>query len=384
MGAAPPIELARVSLGQINALRGARTRLVEVARIDPVVIVCEHASLNAKAVPRGPRIPPSGLVAITTPMMAVIGTDDVMAASLLAHEFAHLVLQHGEQARRVAQAVVNYAVRAGTLAESVQAGAGLPVATTIFVSQMAAYSREIERQADDEGYEMFLAAGYDPRGATRLFEAVRTAKGGGEAGYLASHPGFNDRISRTLALARDDSKRAAAVENASAIAAENEKFRVVADELARDRRWRELSAHVQGWLVALPASGLAWYYRGVLLRGAEKDKSRAWEAFAKGAELDPARAEIWEALVEALLVAGYRSEAAACIATMMATGLNTRDLRERLFDGRLIVDGRSRRVLSELWWSREPSGSRFITNDRTLLDSRGAGESIPPDWVPLK
>ncbi len=383
--AAPGIEFARVSRGQIDVLRAIKARLAETAQINPLVILCEHAAVNAKAIARGPRIPPGGLIAITTALMSLLGSDESMLAFLLAHEMAHLALQHGEQLRRAAQAVATEAVRAGTQAESAQAGSGNPVAAAIFVTQMTAYSREIERQADDVGYELFLAAGYDPRGATRLFEAIRKARGGGEATYLSTHPGLDERISRTLALARDDSKRAAAAENANAIAAENDKYRARADELVRDRRWRELSAHVDSWLAALPSSGLAWYYRGTLLRGSASQKAKAWEAFARGAELDPARAEIWEALVEALLVAGYRSEAAACVTTMMATGMDTRELRERLFDGRLIVDGRTRRALSELWWTREPSGSRFITNDRTLLMLRGAdAENVPPDWMPLK
>lgn len=378
-------DLARVSLEQVNVLRRARTRIVEAAKGDPVVIVCEYRVINAVAVGQGPNVPPSGLVAITTAMMSVIGTDEAMAASLLAHELAHLMLQHGLLRLNIARSVARQATIAGTASENVQPGSGLPVARAVFAVQFAAYSREIERQADDMGYELFLAAGYDPRGATRLFETVRAIKGGGETAYLGSHPGLNERISRTLALARDDSKRAAAVENTSAIALDNDRFRVRAEELVRDRRWGELSGLVDSWLATLSQSGLGWYYRGLLMNRSARDRNRAWEAFARGAELDPARAEIWEALVEALLAAGHRREAAACISAMMASGLGTRELRERLFDGKLLVDGRSRRVLSEMWWSREPSGSRFITNDRTLFTIRGvAGESIPADWMPVK
>ena len=53
--------------------------------------------------------------------------------------------------------------------------------------------------------DAIIAAGYDPRGATRLFETIRKARGGGESSYLSTHPGLDERISRTLALARDDS-----------------------------------------------------------------------------------------------------------------------------------------------------------------------------------
>jgi len=378
-------DLASVSRDQIVMLRRASARLSGAAKRTQLVLVCGHQTINAMAVAAGNNVPPSGLVAITTGMMSVIGTDEVMAASMLAHEIAHLSLQHGLQRQRVARVLAQRAGQAGAASERAQAGSGLALAQAIFVTQMSAYSREIERQADDEGYELFAEAGYDPRGATRLFESVRARVGTSATSYLSSHPGFDERISRTLVLARDDSARAAAVEGANAIAAENEKFRISADELLRSRRWGDLSALVKDWLAALPNSGLGWYYRGLVLNGAGARNDRAWEAFARAAELDPNRLEAWDALVESLLAAGYRREAAACVATMSATGLGTRDLRERLFDAKLFVHGRSRRVFSELWWSREASGSRFITNDRSLLVNRGVDVTrVPPEWVPVK
>ena len=222
-------------------------------------------------------------------------------------------------------------------------------------------------------------------GVTRLAEEIRVREGIRTTTYLDTHPGLDERIARLLELSKDDVARAQATENTKAIETENEKYRIVADDHMQHRRWRDLSALVSRWIAVLPQSGLAWYYRGLLMEGSKKERPRAWEAFAKGAELDPGRTEIWEALVTGLLTSGYRKEAAACIAHMSHIRQPTRDLSTQLFEGKLFVHGNSDTAPANLWWARDKDGQRYISNDRTLFSTRRLKEqAIPPEWVPVK
>ena len=377
--------LQAVSAEQLKVLAAARTRLAEVALSKPYVVICDFETINARAFGRGPNIPPAGIIMITTAMMEVIGADESKAASVLAHEIAHIIEEHGEQRVRFARVAARQAVAAGVASEGQQSGVGILVARQVFAANFAAYSRDIERRADEVGYQMYKAAGYDPREATRAFEALRQVVGDRAQGYLDSHPGLNERIANVVALARDDAKRVQTIDNAKAIAGESERYRAIADAHMENRRWGELAALVKSWLDVLPQSGLGWYYRGVLLQRSAKSKALAWEAFAKAAEFDPERPEIWDALVESLLAGGYRREAVACLSAMNEYGLPTEDLRSRVFGDRVFVHGVQRSSGSNLQWGRLPDGRRVISNDPTIFSVHGIeGQPIPPAWMPAK
>src|SRR5947209_1882968 len=60
------------------------------------------------------------------------------------------------------------------------------------------YSRKDEDQADAEGLQNMVAAGYNPQGMLDLFRTLLTAAGNGEGpAFLADHPLTKDRIRRT-------------------------------------------------------------------------------------------------------------------------------------------------------------------------------------------
>lgn len=374
----------KVSSGQLQMLVRVKAKLRAIARIDPLVVVCANQTINAVAISEGPGIPQNGMIQITTGIMEIIGNDESKAASMLAHEMAHLVEAHTAQQREFNRGAVPEAIRIGVQEEIKRPGAGILAARQAFITASRAYSRDLERLADDLGYQIYRKAGFDPREASRLMESVRSVSGDRTTNYLDTHPGLDTRIARTLAIARDDSVRAAASEAAKAVERDSLRYQGIADELFRNGRWREASLLVSQWIAAVPASGLGWYYRGQLMRRSDKEKGLAWEAFARGVELDPERAAIWDALVESLLVGGYRGEAVACLATMSQIGLSIRGLREKLFNDKVFVDA-AQPSPANLWWAREPSGSRFITNDPTLLEIRSMqAQEIPPMWKPVK
>jgi Zn-dependent protease with chaperone function len=374
-----------VGQDQVLAMRRVARRLAAEAHLMPVVGICESEVVNAFATNRARGISSAGLVIVTSAMMEFLGTDENRIAALLSHEFAHLLEDHGAAKATFDRRAARRAIEVGTEMESERRGIGTLAARQYFELARQAYSREVERRADDVGYQLYHAAGFDPREAARLFQSLRERFGGAQEGYFASHPGWDERIGRLLALARDDAARAEVAARAQAVAAESENYAAVAEEHWRAGRWRDLSELVGRWIGALPDSGLGWYYRGLLMKGSVSGRAKAWEAFAKAVELDPARPQLWEALVEALVDSGYRQEAVAAVAAMSSLGYPTRSLRERFFDDGVWVHGGARGSPSNLWWAKDETGQRVIANDRGSFAIRGLQEErVPPEWVPAR
>ena len=58
------------------------------------------------------------------------------------------------------------------------------------------YSRDNEYEADDFGIRLTLAAGYDSKGAVRMFERLKTLGQSDIPEYFSTHPSFNSRIAQ--------------------------------------------------------------------------------------------------------------------------------------------------------------------------------------------
>jgi len=383
--AKPGPGLQSMPQGQVQMLQRARSRLAAVAQISPYVVVCEFDRIGAIALPPGANIPQPGVVMFTSGILQLFGQDENRAASVLAHEMAHLIEDHGRQSVQFARLAAQRAVQVGAASEAQRAGSGVLARNQAFLTATRAYSRDLERRADEVGYQMYQAAGYDPRQATAMFEAMRALQGDRAKTYLDSHPGWDERMSNVLALARDDVARVQAVENAKKTAGESERYQRIAEEHIAQGRWRELARLVDQWLAVLPESGLGWYYRGLLAERTAPGRLASWETFARAAQLDPERPQIWDALIAALLRAGFKREAVACLSVMATFHLPTSEIRARLFDDRVIVHGAERSVPDTLRWGRGPQGQRVISNDPTIFINRGIEPaSIPPTWIPVQ
>lgn len=129
------------------------------------VKVLSDPTLNAFAFP-------NGRLYIHTGMLAAIDNEAQLAA-LLGHEMTHAVNRHAlKQFRSVtnksaffAAVQIPIAVMGGNL--------GSIIAQLSIVSSVYGYSRELESEADREGFEMILAEGYDPKEAPKLFEHLK-------------------------------------------------------------------------------------------------------------------------------------------------------------------------------------------------------------------
>jgi len=148
---------------------------------------------------------PNGMILVWTGLL-LRAQNEAELAFVLGHEISHYIKRHSllnfERTRR----------SAGFLTVLNVATAGLAsIGTLIAVGALASYSRDQEREADTDGFELAVAKGYDPRQGALFWENVSAEedanpKRAKPSTYMASHPATKERL-ETL------NKRAAEIES---------------------------------------------------------------------------------------------------------------------------------------------------------------------------
>jgi Zn-dependent protease with chaperone function len=149
------------------------------------VIVVNHPSVNAFAVPGGTMVVFQGLLEKTR-------TPEELAG-VLAHEMQHILRRHATRA--LLQQVSMKVLLAAAVGDAKGLSYGLEGAQAL---GMLRYSRQSEEEADQEGIRMLIAAGINPRGLPAFLETIQ---GDGEKSlklpaYLSTHPDLEVRIQR--------------------------------------------------------------------------------------------------------------------------------------------------------------------------------------------
>jgi predicted Zn-dependent protease len=150
--------------------------------------VIEDKDLNAFALPGGP-------VFFYTGLIDKMKTEDEMAA-VLAHEITHTRREHwarayaDQQKRQLGLSLILILARANSTITDVASIANELVITL-------PYSRRMETEADDVGFDMMVKAGYNPQGMVDVFTMLReSSKGGKPPEFLSTHPDDKNRIRR--------------------------------------------------------------------------------------------------------------------------------------------------------------------------------------------
>jgi predicted Zn-dependent protease len=142
-----------------------------------------------------------GHIFITQGLIACTSTEDELA-SVIAHEIAHIQLQHGLTSIRNSRYIK--AATSGLLA-------GLSTATGGDIAELAdimgdsvgeimvtminkGYSKEQEYEADSTALSLLTAAGYEPSSILGMLHALEKIEQGG-SGFGKTHPSPRDRIS---------------------------------------------------------------------------------------------------------------------------------------------------------------------------------------------
>ena len=155
-------------------------------------VVVESEEINAFALP-------GGFVTVNMGLLEAAETGEEVAA-VLAHELTHVTHRHGMRAvlRRVGAVAVVSLVFGGTGIENLAFGA------EALVNQ--AHSREQERDADDGGRQLLMAAGVDPIGMATFFERLEeeyeSMPESMRKGFalLSTHPDPGERAATTREL----------------------------------------------------------------------------------------------------------------------------------------------------------------------------------------
>lgn len=157
---------------------------------------------------------PDGSIYLHTGILSRLTNRD-QAATLLGHEITHFAGRHSLRELRTAKnrqmvyqtaAVVVAIAAAGfagdpNIAQMVLQLAG-EYGDTVVGAQVAGFSRDLEREADRQGFEAMRSGGYDPHEAVRLFEILRETEEEAiaEPFFFGSHPKLQERIDNTATL----------------------------------------------------------------------------------------------------------------------------------------------------------------------------------------
>ena len=363
---------------QAELLTAIYRRIAAASRIRPALLLCNDRILNAVAFGS----PDKGMIRFYTPMLEFLKGNPDEIAAVMAHEFAHLVLNHAQQRANAANNLGGWAQRVAQdhYRRNGSEKAAVQHAVDLGVAEFAKFSRDQEREADDKGFSLAVTlAKFNSEGARSLAVKLGKLPHAQRPPYLESHPGWLERYEKAdlLALNQDYIGRASAA-------------------LQRGD-WPVLSATVERWLRDIPASGAAWYYKGRWLARTSKSRAKISQTFEASlsnyvenstlgvrsqedqSELDDA----WFYLCLALFDEGYAYESASC-SRRIGSEEKRLAFQKRTFRSTLIVGGDDRQTGSDLLVARGSTGGKLITNDRSLALGRGEYQTLAPDWKVIR
>ena len=157
----------------------------------------EGKEVNAWCMPGGKIVVYSGILPITK--------DDAGLATVMGHEVAHALANHGQQRMSAGMlqqlgAVGVAAATGGKSAETQQIAMTAYGATTQF-GGMLPFSRSHESEADKIGLTLMAIAGYNPEQSVVFWSRMATASGGNKPPeFMSTHPSDETRIANLRRL----------------------------------------------------------------------------------------------------------------------------------------------------------------------------------------
>ena len=145
---------------------------------------------------------PGGFIFVGRALVQLCDRNKDAIAFVLAHEMAHVIRRHAIERlfqQKVVSAVALVSPGRGALASWIR--------KVGFQGLERAYARDEEFEADELGFLLMRAAGFDPAGAIRTLQCLgeldRTPDPLGLNQYLSTHPPIEERVRRLRRLAAD-------------------------------------------------------------------------------------------------------------------------------------------------------------------------------------
>jgi predicted Zn-dependent protease len=251
------------------------------------VRIVDSPSLNAFALP-------NGSIYINTGMLSRL-ENEAQVATVLAHEGVHFTNKHSWKQRRSNKNSTAFATGFGMVT-------GIPaIGDLISLSSIYGYSKDLEREADAEGFQRLQAAGYDVSQAPVTFEfllAEVEALDIDEPYFFSTHPALEERIKNFNDLVRQHgSTNGYKGTEAYRSHVDKLQLQLLADylELSQHQSVLLILEHPDAF-VRYPPS--AWYYLGEAyqLRNEEGDTERSVNAYRTAIQLSPEFAPAYRAL----------------------------------------------------------------------------------------
>jgi len=172
---------------QLNSEAGKQATLFLKALIDsseyPVQVDVVHSKeVNAFALPGGHIIVYDGI-------LHSMNSYEELAA-LLGHEYAHVKLRHSTRniLRQASITILLYSLMGDV------SGLGAYVLQNAASLNNLQYSRELEKEADVEGYQLMQQKQVDASGMLHLFETLKKSAAPQVPPFLSTHPTTDERI----------------------------------------------------------------------------------------------------------------------------------------------------------------------------------------------
>jgi predicted Zn-dependent protease len=139
-----------------------------------------------------------GHIFITRGLLDCAVSEDTLAA-VIAHEIAHIQLQHSIMAiksNRVVNALATTGASLAGLALSDLAGILDEAANEIVTAMQEGYSQNQEFAADNLALELLAGAGYTPSSLNAMLQALEQNQPRSPGGFARTHPSPEDRIAQ--------------------------------------------------------------------------------------------------------------------------------------------------------------------------------------------
>jgi predicted Zn-dependent protease len=231
---------------------------------------------------------PNGAMQVWTGLL-LRADNEAQLAYVLGHELAHYLRRHSVQRWRDMRTKTNVAAVFTVLTAAAGQGYIGSLAQLAALGSILAFSRDNEREADEIGLELTARAGYDPREAPKIWEALDRERRAGKDSepliFFATHPPTEERIGTLKELAgkayTPDRIMTDGGQTHATILAPL-RATLLRDEL-RLRDFARSQVLLERLLAGEPTSGQLHFFQGELyrLRGGDGDAARALASYER-------------------------------------------------------------------------------------------------------